>query len=69
MQAMIIETTHENVRMSTLKEISVIFVSPIVDRYHKFAEDVKGHQNEFCSYNVGGAVAEYIKRIDKKKVL
>lgn len=66
---MSIETTHGIVRMSTPKEISVIFVSPIVDRYHKFAEDVKEHQNEFCSYNAGVAVAEYIKRIDEKQVL
>lgn len=63
---MSIETTHGIVRISTPKETSVIFVSPIVDRYHKFAEDVSGHQNEFCSYNAGVAVAEYIKRIDEK---
>lgn len=66
---MSIETTHGIVRMATPKEISVIFVSPIVDRYCSFAEDVKGHQNEFCSYNAGVAVAEYIKRIDEKQVL
>lgn len=66
---MSIETTHGIVRMSTSKDVSVIFVSPIVDRYHKFAEDVKGHQNEFCSYNAGVAVSEYIKRIDEKQVL
>lgn len=62
---MSIETTHGIVRMSTPKEVSVIFVSPIVDRYKSFAEDVKGEQNEYCSYNAGVAVAEYIKQINE----
>lgn len=66
---MSIETTHGIVRMSTPKNISVIFASPIVDRYRKFTEDIKRHQNEFCSYNAGIAVAEYIKRINEKSVI
>lgn len=64
-----IETTHGIVRMSTPKDISVIFISPITDRYKCFDEDVdKEHkQNYACSYNSGVAAAAFINKLDSGK--
>ncbi len=60
-----IETTHGIVRMSTPDEISVIFVSPIVDRYHQFAHDVRDSQNHDCAYNSGVVVSAFIRKLNQ----
>ncbi len=57
---MSIETTHGIVRMSTPDDTPVIFVSPVVDRYKSFSEDVEGDQNHHCAYNSGVAVSGYL---------
>ncbi len=65
---MSIETTHGIVRMSTPDDIPVVFVSPIVDRYHKFSEDVQGDQNYNCAYNSGIAVAAFLAEYRMEKI-
>lgn len=57
--------THGIVRMSTADEISVIFVSPIVDRYHHFADDVRDSQNDACAYNSGVIVSAFIQKLNQ----
>jgi len=67
-----IETTHgvvvkalKDVCKETGKDIPVNFISPIVDRYLKFDEDVDGKygkQNYVCSYN-GGVVTGHMLKI------
>jgi len=72
-----IETTHGVVvkalhsvidDMDLKKEIPVTFISPIVDRYLKFDEDVDGKygkQNYICSYNGGVATGHILKLLDQ----
>lgn len=65
-----IETTHAVVRMvaDENNNIPVLFVSPITDRYLKFAEDVddQNRQNEASSYNAGVVVANLLDFIADK---
>ena len=64
-----LETTHAVVKMAVErynKNIPVLFVSPITDRYLKFEEDVKGDQNKDCSYNAGVVVANLLDFIYNK---
>ena len=63
-----LETTHAVVKMALeandeTKEIPVLFVSPIVDRYCHFKDDVKGTQNHDGSYNAGVVVANMLVNI------
>jgi len=75
-----IETTHGVVvkalretcsEMSLEKSIHVNFISPIVDRYLKFDEDVDekyGKQNFVCSYNGGVATGHILKVLNETGV-
>ncbi|MBO4911334.1 MAG: hypothetical protein J5504_01295 [Butyrivibrio sp.] len=68
-----LETTHGVIRMAVDKvfqdsavKIPVLFVSPIVDRYLCFDEDVDdrwGMQNKVASYNAGVAVINMLEHI------
>lgn len=62
-----IETTHGIVRMAA-DSTPTIFVSPITDRYKRFAEDVdpQGQQNHAASYNAGVTVALLLRELDKR---
>lgn len=51
-----LETTHGIVAASA-GVIPTIFMSPITDRYTKFAEDVDVKQNYVAGYNAGVTVA------------
>lgn len=75
-----IETTHGVVvkalkdtckELKLKKDIPVNFISPIVDRYLRFDEDVdgkEGKQNFICSYNGGIVVANIFKNIELKLI-
>lgn len=65
---MSIETTHGIVRMSTPKDISVIFISPITDRFRHFKDDVdeEQKQNHICAYNAGVAAAAFVNKLDEE---
>lgn len=61
-----LETTHAVVKMAALEKgnIPVLFVSPIVDRYERFDDDVDGkwgEQNRRSSFNAGVAVANMLE--------
>ena len=61
-----LETTHFVVKMAALEKgnIPVLFVSPIVDRYERFDDDVDGkwgEQNRISSFNAGVAVANMLE--------
>lgn len=63
-----LETTHAVVKMAA-GERKVLFVSPIVDRYTKFGEDVDdkwGSQNAIGSYNAGIVVANMLEILKDK---
>ena len=65
-----LETTHAIVKMAA-GTVPVTFVSPVVDRYKKFAEDVgidgDSHKQDIdCSYNSGVVVPIMLKRIYDK---
>lgn len=71
---MCIETTHGVVKKaldfvqkekSYAKEIPVMFISPITDRYKHFKDDVQGDQNHICSYNGGVATGHILKILNK----
>ena len=58
-----LETTHAVVKMAA-GNIPVLFVSPIVDRYEHFNDDVDGkwgNQNRTGSYNAGVVVANMLE--------
>ena len=64
-----LETTHTVVKKAakeavTGKDIPVLFVSPIVDRYERFDDDVDGkwgEQNRSSSFNAGVVVANMLE--------
>lgn len=61
-----LETTHNVVKKAALEkgDIPVLFVSPIVDRYERFDDDVDGRwgeQNRRSSFNAGVAVANMLE--------
>lgn len=65
-----LETTHAVVKMAA-GTIPVIFVSPTVDRYHRFAEDVGldsnwGSQNRIGSFNAGVVVGNILEHLADK---
>ncbi len=63
-----LETTHSVVKMASA-DIPVLFISPIVDRYHKFDVDVDdkwGNQNRLGSYNAGVVVANILELFRNK---
>lgn len=63
-----LETTHAVVKMAA-GERRVLFVSPIVDRYNQFKNDVDntwGNQNAIGSYNAGTVVANMLELLKDK---
>lgn len=65
-----LETTHVVVKMAEDAVMGdrtpVLFVSPIVDRYRHFNDDVDdkwGNQNLTCSYNAGVVVANILENV------
>jgi hypothetical protein len=63
-----LETTHAVVKMAA-GERRVLFVSPIVDRYNQFKNDVDntwGNQNAIGSYNAGIVVANMLEVLKDK---
>ena len=63
-----LETTHAIVKMAAWQK-PVLFVSPIVDRYENFDNDVDGmwgNQNAIGSYNAGTVVANMLELLKDK---
>ena len=63
-----LETTHAIVKMAAGQK-PVLFVSPIVDRYESFDNDVDGmwgNQNAIGSYNAGTVVANMLELLKDK---
>lgn len=61
-----LETTHGIVATSA-GSIPTIFMSPITDRYTKFAEDVDAKQNYVAGYNAGVTAAVLLDALGKMR--
>lgn len=61
-----LETTHGIVAASA-GDIPTIFISPITDRYTKFAEDVDDKQNYVAGYNAGVTTAAFLDFLGKMR--